>query len=72
MMLVTTFSLSEEEVECPELRSAGYSTTLCTTYVTERSVIKDGGNKSLQNACIHLPESKVSYPRKEQSELSYL
>jgi len=50
-MLVTPFFLSEEEVECPELRSAGYSTTPCTTYVTERSVIKDGGNKSLQKAC---------------------
>jgi hypothetical protein len=35
MMLVTTFSLSEEEVECPELRCEGYSTTLCTTYVTD-------------------------------------
>jgi hypothetical protein len=72
MMLVTTFSLSEEEVECPELRSAGYSSTPSTTYVTERSVTKDGGNMSLQKACILLPDCTVSQPGKEQSKLYYL
>jgi len=72
MILVTSFSLSEEEFECPELRSADYSTTLCTTYVTERSAIKDGGNNSLQNACTHLPDCTVSQSRKQQSKLSYL
>jgi len=71
-MLVTPFSLSEEEVECPGLRSSGYSTTLWTTCVTERSVIKDGGNKFLQNVCIHLPDCTVSHPRKEQPKLPCL
>lgn len=60
-----TFSLSEEEVECPELRSAGYSTAPCTMHVTEHSVIKDGGNKSLKKACILLPDCTVSQPGKE-------
>jgi len=48
MMIVTPLPLSEE-VECPQLRSAGSSATLPTTYVTEPSIKKDGGNKSLQS-----------------------
>jgi hypothetical protein len=71
-MLVTPFSLSGEEVEFPELRSAGNSTKLYTTYVTECSVIKHGGNMPFQNACIHLPDYTVSQLKKEQSKLSYM
>jgi hypothetical protein len=67
-LLYDAFPLSEEEGECPDLRTAGYATTLRATYVTECSVIKYGGNKSLQNACIHLPDCTVSQPRKEQSK----
>jgi hypothetical protein len=54
MMLVTTFPYQKRK-----LNVQSYDLQVIQLHYVLRSDIKDEGNKSLQNACIHVPESKV-------------